>query len=388
MSDPATWLALGGLLLWLPTVGYYLALEAACRMRRDPRPAGAEPGEWPPVAIVLPVLDEAGWIDARLRDFARADYPAERLELVVVDGGSRDGTVARVEAAAAADARVRLLRVESARAKMEQLRLAFEKTSAPIVVVSDADVAMAPGCLRELVRALEADPGTALVGAHLEPRTELLEERLHWWLLDRLWWLEGDLLGAAGVAAPCYALRPEAVRDPLPPEVTADDVHLALVVGSRGWRVRRRASARAEEQRVPRTWPELLHYRHRRGGGFAHEVATFAAPSAAPGRFRWMLRLRRFQLLVAPRLALALVLLAPALDGWRGLLALAGIAVAFGLPLLAAVFAAPAFARERRPVWRLPAACARLAAANGLALLWPGRGRNPASRASAHGRAP
>jgi len=386
MSDPVTWLLLGGLLVWLPTAGYFLALELACRMRRAPPPR-ADPSVWPPVAVVLPVLDEVDWIDARLRDFARIDYPAERLELLVVDGGSRDGTVARVEAAMAADARVRLLRLESARAKMEQLRLAFEKTSAPIAVVSDADVAMEPGCLRELVRVLEGDPRTAIVGAHLEPRTGLLEERLHWWLLDRLWWLEGEVLGAAGVAAPCYALRPEAVRDPLPPEVTADDVHLALVVGSRGWRVRRCANARAQELRVPCTWSELLRYRRRRGGGFAHEIGTFVPPAGAPARFRLALGLRSVQLRIAPRLALALGVSAPFLAGGRGLLALAALGAAWALPVLAAAFATGAFERERRPAWRLPAACARLAAANALALLAPGRGRNPAGPRPAHGAA-
>ena len=121
-----------------------------------------------------------------------------------------------------------------------------------------ADVAMAPDCLRELVRVLACDPRTALVGASLAPRTPLLEERLHWWLLDRLWWLEGELLGTAHVAAPCYALRPEVVRGPLPPDVMADDVCLALAVGARGFRVRRCARARAEELRVPRSWSELL----------------------------------------------------------------------------------------------------------------------------------
>jgi hypothetical protein len=151
--------------------------------------------------------------------------------------------------------------------------------------------------------------------------------------------------------------------------------------------VRRCASARAEEQRVPRTWSELLRYRRRRGGGFAHELATFAPPAGAPRRFRRTLGLRRFQLRVVPRLALGFVLLAPALAGWSGLLALGGLGAALALPVLAAAFVAPAFAGERRPVWRLPVACARLAAANVLALLWSGRGRNPASRERAPGGA-
>jgi cellulose synthase/poly-beta-1,6-N-acetylglucosamine synthase-like glycosyltransferase len=248
----------------------------------------------------------------------------------------------------------------------------------PVVLVTDVDVAMEPGCLRELVRTLEADPACAIVGAHLRPSTQLLEERLHWWLLGRLWWLEGEILGAAGVAAPCYALRPAAVRDPLPPDVTADDVHLALIAGSRGFRVRRCPGARAHELRVPRSWSELLRYRRRRGGGVVHELGAFAAGGGASRRFRLALALRRWQLRVVPWLALGLAVLAPALAGPRGFLWLGGLGAALALPVVAAAFAAGELERERRPWWRLPAACLRLALANGLALLAPGRGRNPA----------
>jgi len=365
------WLVLAALLVWLPTVGYFVALELALRLRGDRRPP-PDPASWPPVAVVLPVRDEETWIDDRLRDFARLDYPPDRLELWVVDGGSRDRTVARIEAAATDDPRMQLLRIEDSRSKMEQIRLALEKLRTPVAVVTDADVALAPETIRALVRVLEDDPGTALVGAHIEPDTPLLEERLHWWLLDRLWWLEGEVLGAAGVAAPCYALRPDLLREALPADVTADDVHLALIAGSRGWRVRRAPTARVRELRVPRTAAELLRYRRRRGGGFVQEVRTFLWRDGLGLRFRAALALRYWQLRIVPRLALGLLVAAPTLAGVRGVFGLAVLAAAVGLPLVVASRTSDAFADSRRPAWRLPLAGLRLLAANALALLVPG----------------
>jgi cellulose synthase/poly-beta-1,6-N-acetylglucosamine synthase-like glycosyltransferase len=355
------------LALSLPTVGYALALEAAGRARRV-RPGPPDPsGDPPRVAVVLPVLDEARFIDDRLRDFAESDYPADRLELWVVDGGSRDATPARAEAAAARDPRIRLLRVEGARSKLEQVGVALEKIRTPVVVVSDADVALAPDGVRALVRELAADPRTAIVGAHVEPDTPLLEERLHWWLLGRISRLEGRL-GATLVAAPCYALRPEAVTRPLPPDLSADDVHLGLAARADGWRTVRSSSARARELRVPRDLPELFRFRRRRGAGARRAVGALLLRPGLGARARARLAFRYWQLGVTPWLGLALAVAAP-FAGTRGAALVLGLLALAGVPWLVAVRRDPAFAAARRPVWRLPLAGLRLAAAGAVALL-------------------
>lgn len=61
------------------------------------------------VTVVLPVRNEGGHIDLVLGDLLAQTFPAERTELLVVDGRSDDDTRARVATAAARDRRVRLL---------------------------------------------------------------------------------------------------------------------------------------------------------------------------------------------------------------------------------------------------------------------------------------
>lgn len=64
---------------------------------------------WPLVSVVIPVRNEAASLGALLDGVLAQDYPAERLEVLVVDGDSSDGTAALVADYAARDARVRLL---------------------------------------------------------------------------------------------------------------------------------------------------------------------------------------------------------------------------------------------------------------------------------------
>ncbi len=57
------------------------------------RPDG---GDWPPVSVVTPCLDQAAFLPAALASVAAQAYPA--LEHIVVDGGSVDGTLAILRA--------------------------------------------------------------------------------------------------------------------------------------------------------------------------------------------------------------------------------------------------------------------------------------------------
>jgi glycosyltransferase involved in cell wall biosynthesis len=63
----------------------------------------------PTVTVIMPVLNEAAAIRASLAAVLNQDYPADRLEILVVDGGSTDGTRAVVQELIANRPLVRLL---------------------------------------------------------------------------------------------------------------------------------------------------------------------------------------------------------------------------------------------------------------------------------------
>ncbi len=73
------------------------------------RRAEAAGEELPLVSVVIPVLNEEAHIEECLASVQAQDYPAERIEIVVADGGSTDRTRAIVERIAVSDPRITLV---------------------------------------------------------------------------------------------------------------------------------------------------------------------------------------------------------------------------------------------------------------------------------------
>jgi cellulose synthase/poly-beta-1,6-N-acetylglucosamine synthase-like glycosyltransferase len=141
----------------------YPALAAALGRIRE-RPVRKADGE-PSVTFVVAAHDEERVIERRLANLLRLDYPEDRLELVVVSDASTDGTDELVRAVAAANRRVRLLRVPRG-GKVAAQDQAVRATSGEIVAFSDANTLWRADALRELVRSF-ADPEVAYVcGSH------------------------------------------------------------------------------------------------------------------------------------------------------------------------------------------------------------------------------
>ena len=341
--------------LWLSTFGYLLSLACLARHRRTAFPV---PSDWPEIAVVIPTLNEEDLVQAKLRNMRETDYPRDRLTIVVMDGGSGDRTTSLVEQEIERGASIRLLSLKGAHGKADQLNRVLGVLTQEFIVVTDADSLLDHGCIKALVSVLLQDARTAVVGAAVHPGTALLEERIHWWLLNHLWWLEGEVLATAIVPAPCYVLRKSAVL-PLTCDAIADDVHIALTTSAHGFRVRLCRDARAVEVRVPQTPAEFVRFRRRRGAAYLRELLRSAPEGRPPLPWRIARLVRLWNLLVSPRLAVGVALLASILvwtPHWHW--PVLTIAV-FTLPACAALGASSILRCQGRHWWRLGLACIR-----------------------------
>jgi rSAM/selenodomain-associated transferase 2 len=133
------------------------------------------------IDVVIPTLDERDWIAGTLEAlFAGAAGTGVALDVVVVDGGSRDGTP---ELACAHGARV----VQSAPGRAQQLQAGLEATAGDVVVFVHADTCLPRAWAEPLLRAVarpgvvggafdfafERDPGAPLSLAIVEWGTRL-----------------------------------------------------------------------------------------------------------------------------------------------------------------------------------------------------------------------
>lgn len=107
------------------------------------------------VSVIATVLNEAGSIDALLDSLAAQTRPPD--EIVVVDGGSTDGTAERLAARRAVDGGApRLTVLQRPGAGISAGRnAAIDAAAGPIIAATDAGVRLAPGWLADLVEPIE-----------------------------------------------------------------------------------------------------------------------------------------------------------------------------------------------------------------------------------------
>ncbi|MDP3910739.1 MAG: glycosyltransferase family 2 protein, partial [Gemmatimonadales bacterium] len=108
----------------------------------------------PRVTVILPCRNEARYIGPCLDSILSASYAPERLEVLVVDGMSDDGTRAVVAEYAAAHPRIQLLDNPS-RIVPTALNVGIRAAAGDVIARMDAHVVYPPEYLPRLVAALE-----------------------------------------------------------------------------------------------------------------------------------------------------------------------------------------------------------------------------------------
>ena len=117
----------------------------------------------PRVTVILPVRNEVATAGRAIASILSQDWPPGRLEILVVDGLSTDGTA---EAARRAGPRVRVL-CNPRRTAAAGLNLGLREASGDVIVRLDGHAEAGPGFLREAVAALDAT-GADCVGGPIE----------------------------------------------------------------------------------------------------------------------------------------------------------------------------------------------------------------------------
>ncbi|WP_028577189.1 glycosyltransferase family 2 protein [Desulfomicrobium escambiense] len=228
-------------LLAYPYAVYPLVLAVASRALPVAQPPVAE-GSLPSVSVLLSVFNEESTIHAKMENVMTLDYPADRLELVVVSDGSTDRTEDLIRAYTAPN--VRLL-VQAREGKTSALNRAAASSRSDLLVFTDANAFFRPDALRRLTAPF-FDHGVGLVSGRVLPLDPGTREsgfgRFESFLKER----ESRLGVIAGADGAIYALRRNLYR-PLPP-FTINDFHHPWSVALQGLRSRFAPDAVAREE--------------------------------------------------------------------------------------------------------------------------------------------
>lgn len=156
------------------------------------------------VSIVVPLYDEEPNV-APLVAAVRSALGAEKdWELVLVDDGSADGTPEAAEAEAAADPRVRLVRLARNYGQTTAMQAGFDHARGQVVVSLDGDLQNDPRDIPRLLQTLEE--GYDLVTGYREHRQDkLLTRKVPSWVANRLIrWITGVPIRDNGCSLKAY----------------------------------------------------------------------------------------------------------------------------------------------------------------------------------------
>ena len=129
------------------------------------------------VSVVVPARNEEGFLSRCLESILAQDYPAERMEVIVVENGSTDRTPEIAAAHAARDARVRVVRSEAMN-QAAAMNDGIVGAQGDVVARVDAHSWIPRDYVSIAVAALDRHPDAAGVGGPFTPAAETLLERV------------------------------------------------------------------------------------------------------------------------------------------------------------------------------------------------------------------
>jgi hyaluronan synthase len=244
----------------------------------------------PHVAIVVPSFNEEDAIAASLQSLLALDYPREKLELVAVNDGSTDGTLAEMERVAAlAPGRVRVIDFPENRGKRAGMAAGIRATTAEVVAFVDSDSIVEPDGLRQLVQPF-ADVRVGAVCGHadvlnIDENWMAKMQAVRYYIAFRVLKAAESCFGCVTCCSGCFsAYRRSAIAPHVDwwenqrflgvPSTFGDDRSLTNCV-LRKWRVTYQSSARSHTA-VPIKFKQFMRQQARWKRSWAREATILA----------------------------------------------------------------------------------------------------------------
>ncbi len=209
----------------------------------------------PSVTLLISAYNEAAVIQEKIENSLALDYPSDKLQVIVINDGSSDGTDAIVERYAAQG--ITHHRVEGRVGKNVAINSAWPMVKGEIVVFSDATSLYCKEAIRRMVSHF-ADERIGCVGGevrYVDAQAGMAQGEDSYWKYERyLKRLESSIGQLFTLSGAIFAIRHDLFRE-LHPRI-ANDFQIPVDVASRGFSIiyepeaatREKAAASAEDK--------------------------------------------------------------------------------------------------------------------------------------------
>jgi len=137
-------------ILWVSMGTLLLAFRTLLWLKYRPFPP-ENAADAPLLTVVIPAYNEGRMVEKSIESIVRADYPRHRLQVIVIDDGSRDDTWTYIERAGRCHPGLVTVRFDKNRGKRAALAEGFRRAQGDVVVTIDSDSVIERGTLLAIV---------------------------------------------------------------------------------------------------------------------------------------------------------------------------------------------------------------------------------------------
>ncbi len=121
--------------------------------------------ELPKVSVIMPVRNDEKFVKRAIKSLLENDYPGDKVEILVVDGMSTDGTVKIIEELMSKDNRIKLLKNPHVYTPYG-LNIGIENASGDIIMIAGAHTSYSKNYIKECVSGI-VNEGFDVVGGQM-----------------------------------------------------------------------------------------------------------------------------------------------------------------------------------------------------------------------------
>ena len=189
------------------------------------------------VSVILPTYNEEPIVDSKLAELVDLAYPADQLEIVVIDSSTDDtAEVVREFAANHKSPDIQVINESERRGVATAVNRGVEAAEGDVIFRTDCDSRIGEETIRHVVAALQDPQIGGVMGQQTEVLGESQVETDYRNLQARNQALESHLDSTFIVHGPCFAFR-RADFEPIHPDSLADDTEVGVNLRRQGKRV-------------------------------------------------------------------------------------------------------------------------------------------------------